>query len=713
MDVSGGAVLRAPRIVIVRDVPEYTPSRGPKPFSSPPPMLGSPVVGELGHRAGSQIADVHARTHAAYPPAFPSESAHFPGESFSAGGPEPSMKANSATLGYFREGTVISPWPPAATSQAFQPAQHAAGHPRVAEQHQFSPAAGEGKKKQVVPGKRISAILGYELDDRSTKAQGITYYSQERWKHVSVSDNFLDVRPEDEVEPTGCTAWIFEYSTDFSTSGMNWRNNRNEIMFHLRRNPDKFAPDRNRLVMNSCTEPSGFYKMLLGAVGIPQSWGREEYVKFSPADFGDNIHLRKIAVCVDDDGFHVAWGGKVQVYFKHRLPWSSFQNFEVDPKWEKWEKSGDRTWTEKRDRTWTEKKSMTLQSMLNPESGIFQEPYKGSNTLFDKESRGSGHLRVATWDGKERTLLTVEDTQKSKVKVGNIKEFICSVLGVPEISKQEFDKWYNLRRTHQWHTIFPVISSNSKEKQDILKVARENCEVLLALHEERVLLELVLENSKPLLVSVVFSGVIRQYAREEQSRDHRRANSANVLAAVLENLMCSIVRRVQLTEAAGSQQQNEHRSRYTRTAVDEHMNEVLEFATTHKMKSFISEPVIVALVNIEWSDTNFAAEDFLKFSPDFLNPYQYQNTVVQCFLTPFFIIHVIVWVLPMVLLTSSWAPVWRFWAFQASYLTYAMLGWYLPRLCIQAGWKKSLTTQACLENGQADDDCCGVLHNLI
>ncbi len=695
MDVSGGAILHGPRVVIVRDVPEHTPSRGSKPFSSPPPMLGSPVVGELGPgpMAGSHMTDVRAR--ASYPPTFASDSPHFPGQSFSAGWPQPSMKANSATLGYFREGTVMYPLSAA----------------NSVEQHQIYPTAEEGKKKQDVPGKRISAILGYELDymedcsdsrgraDSSTKARGITYYSQDRWKHVS--DNFWSVRPEDVVEPTGCTAWIFSYSTDFSTSGMNWKNDKKEIMFHLRRLPDKIAPDRNRLVMNSCTEPSGFYKILLGAIGIPQSWEFEENVSFSPADMGDN----KIVVCVDDAGFHVAWGGKVRKVFKHRVPWSSFQKFELDPEWQN-----------SPDRSFIVRKSTTLQQMLTDMCItldpvlVFQVPDKGScchpqtsrTSNLDKEVRGSGRLRVATWDGKERKFLTVEDTHQSRVKVGNIKEFICSVLDVPELTKEEFDKWYNLRRTHQWHTIFPMISSNSKEKQSILRVAKQNIEVLLTLHEERVLLELVLENSKPLLVSVLLSGAMSQYAREERSRDHRRANSADVLAAALENLACSIVHRVQLIEAA----------------VGEDMDDVLEFATTHRMKSLISEPVIVAHVNSKWSDTNFAA-DFLYFIPDFLNPYHYQDTFVQCFLIPFFLVYVIVCVLPLVFLFSSWSPAWRFWAFQASYATYAMVAWYLPKLCFVTGEifkglsSSSKSVKACLEYGQNDEDCCGALRNLI
>jgi hypothetical protein len=732
MDAPGGAAFYEPRVVIVRDVPEYTPWMEPKPFSSPPPMLGSPVVGELGHRVGSQIADVHARTHAAYPPAFGSDSPHFPGQSFSAVGPQPSMKANSATLGYFREvaqrqGTVMYPWPPAPPSQAFLPAQHAAGHPRVAEQHQISPAAEEGKKK---PGKRISAILGYELDDCSTKDRGLTYYSQQRWQHVS--DNFSDVRPEHELEPTGCTAWIFSYSTDFLTSGMNWKNDKNEIMFHLRRDPNTRVTDRNRLVMNSCAEPVAFFnKMVLGGLGISQTWGFEEHVSFPPADVGDDIHLRQFAVCVDDAGFHVAWGGKVQYTFKHRLPWPSFKFFEVDPA--KWESLGflalrDAKYAEQTffllksttlqsmltslriaDKTCTEKKSSTnlqeLQRMLMS-TCMTRDP------LFDnKEVRGSALLRVATWDGKERKFLTVDDTHQRKVKVGNIKEVICAVLDVPELTKHEFDKWFNLRRTHQWKTIFPVIFSHFKTKQSIFTVAQQNCEVLLTLHEERVLLELVLENSKPLLVSVVFSGAIRQYAREERSRDHQRANSADVLAAALENLACSIVRRVavQLLEPERSLQGERATSK---KEMEKEMDEVLEFATTHRMKAFISEPVIVALVNSKWSDTNFAA-DFIKFFPDFLNPYNYQNIFVQCFLIVFFPIHVIVWELPLTLLTSSWAPAWRFWAFQASYLTYAMLAWYLPKLCNSMGWIRDESWSACLEYGKADDDCCGALRNLI
>jgi hypothetical protein len=635
------------------------------------------------------------------------------------------MKANSATLGYFteaaqREGTVMYPWPPAPSSQAFLPAQHSAGHPRVAEQHQMSPAAEEGKKKQEAPGKRISAILGYELDDCSTKDRGFTYYSQQRWQHVS--DNFLDVRPESDVNFTGCTAWIFTYSTDFLTSGMNWKNDRNEIIFHIRRDPGTHATDRNRLVMNSCAEPLGFFnKMLLGGLGISKTWGFEEYVSFSSADVGDNIHLRQIFVCVDDAGFHVAWGGKVQYTFKHRLQWSSFKIFEVDLEWE----NSTNSFTVENsttlpcmlmsksitDRTCNEKRSSTnlqeLQRMLMS-TCMTRDP------LFDnKEVGGSALLRVATWDGKERKFLTVDDTQPIKVKVGNIKEFICAVLEVPELTKQEFDKWFNLRRTHQWKTIFPVIFSHFKSKQSILTVAKQNCEVLLTLHEGRVLLELVLENSKPLLVSVVISGAIRQYAREERSRDHRRANSADVLAAALENLACAIVRRVavQLLEPERSLQGERATSK---KEMEKEMDEVLEFATTHRMKAFISEPVIVALVNSKWSDTNFAA-DFVKLFPDFLNPYNYQNTFVQCFLIAFFLIHVIVWELPLTLLTSSWAPAWRFWAFQVSYLTYALLAWFLPKLCNSTGGRKGSQDwrNACLENGQADGDCCGALHDLI
>ena len=242
--------------------------------------------------------------------------------------------------------------------------------------------------------------------------------------------------------------------------------------------------------------------------------------------------------------------------------------------------------------------------------------------------------------------------------------------------------------------------------------------MLLTLHEEGVQLELVLENREPLLVCVVLSGTIAQYAREERYRDHRRVSSAELLAAALENLACSIVHRVQLIEAAGSHQLNQHSRKYTSTAVGEDMDEVLEFATTHGMKSFISEPVIVALVNSKWSHTNFVA-DFLYFIPDFLNPYHYQDTCVQCFLIPIFLVHVIVCVLPLVLLFSSWAPAWRFWTFQASYVTYAMMAWYLPKLCYVTGEMNkglssvSVSVRACLELGQNDADCCGALRNII
>jgi hypothetical protein len=472
---------------------------------------------------------------------------------------------------------------------------------------------------------------------------------------------------------------------------MNWKNDKNEIMFHLRRLPDKFASDGNRLVLNSCNFPNGEES---------RDWGTEEYIPFSPADVGDSIHLRQIAVVVDDTGFQVAWGGKVQYLFKHRLPWCSFKNFEVDPKWEN-----------SPDRTCTEKKSTTLQHILmsmcitrGPAEKEVLE--KDSNTLFHKEVRGSGTFRVATWEGKERKLLKVEqDTpcHQIRVKIGNIKEFICTVLDVPELTKQEFDKWNKLRGT-SWNTIF----STSKEKQTLITVAKQNCEVLLTLHEEGVLLELVLENSKPLLVSVVFSGVMCQYARELHSRDHRRSSHTDVLAAVLEHLACSIVRRVQLLQPARSFQRD-----YTSTILGKEMDEVLEFATTHRMKAFISEPVIVSLVNNRWSDTT-CIFNVAKLIPHFLDPSNYINTFVRCLVIPFRLIYFIFWAYPLVFLISSWPPAWRFWAFQTSYLTYAMLAWYLPLLCTTLGALKESESRnwrnACLEDGQADDDCCGALN---
>jgi hypothetical protein len=606
------------------------------------------------------------------------------------------MNANYAMLGYFREGNVMYPWPASSTSEAGLPAQHAARQPR---EHEIS-------QEEMKQWKKISAILGYELDyDDRFRGIQYKYYSQDRWKHVS--KNFLHVRPEDEVEHrhTSCPAWIFSYSTDFLTSGMNWKNDRKEILFHLRRYPAKNPADRNRLVMNSCTMTSGFSGLLSwqsrnacfprtdGELG---NWGTEEHVVFQPADVGDSIHLRQIAVFVDDDGFHVAWNGRVQYTFKHRIPWSSFQKFEVDPGFD-----------------------LKITEM------------KGTTFL-----RGSGRFRVATWDGKERKFLTVNH---SRVKVGNIKEFISTVLDVPELTKEEFDRWCNLResvRGTPWNTIFLT----SEKKHTLFTVAKQNCPLLLALHEERVLLELVLENSKPLLLSVVFSGAIRQYAREEHSRDHRRANSTNDLAAVLEHLACSIVHHLQRSKAVGDKMNEvlefakSHRMKAfikdpdKLKAVGEEMSEALEFATTHRMKNFISEPVIVKLVNNRWSQMTVPLVDnrwsnypllgpIHKLIPRFLDVHNYHG-YCQSFIIPFYIIVFIFWAGPLALLTSSWPPAWRFWAFQASYLTYAILAWYLPSLCTstspEVSTKKPLDWRnACLEYGKSDDDCCGALRNII
>jgi hypothetical protein len=81
----------------------------------------------------------------------------------------------------------------------------------VAEQHESDEnlPAEDGKQEIQVTGKRISDILGYELDDWSDPdpSKWKTYYSQYRWKHVS--DNFLHVRPEDEVDTTTGHGTVF------------------------------------------------------------------------------------------------------------------------------------------------------------------------------------------------------------------------------------------------------------------------------------------------------------------------------------------------------------------------------------------------------------------------------------------------------------------------------------------------------------------------
>jgi hypothetical protein len=380
--------------------------------------------------------------------------------------------------------------------------------------------------------------------------------------------------------------------------------------------------------MNSATDP---YRLGLAWARV---WGNEEYVPFSPqhvsispADAGDSIRMREIAVFLADDGFHVVWNGKVQHTFKHRCGMTSwsFRKFEA--------RVGDESLTTCT--TGIQIKDMTLELMVR---SMGMELEMGSNTSFEHQKR---------------------------VKVGNIKEFISTVLEVPELTKQEFDKWYKLRGISgtQWKTILPVILSKSKERRSLqhllnwqrtcptlFTVAKKNCEALLCMREEGVLLELVLENSMPLLVSVVFSGAIRQFARESQSRDHRRESRAEVLAAVFERLACSIV-GVQLMQPQRSLQLD-----YTRTAFDEEMDEALEFATIHRMKDFISEPVIVSHVNNRWSDsgTNLVA-GVEKWIPPFLNNLSStsKNNFFLWYLQIIpFCIYVIVCAFPLFLLTS-------------------------------------------------------------
>jgi hypothetical protein len=161
--------------------------------------------------------------------------------------------------------------------------------------------------------------------------------------------------------------------------------------------------------------------------------------------------------------------------------------------------------------------------------------------------------KVCTWDGKEKKYLTVWDdtTGKDKdeitVKVGNIKEHISTILqGTHFISsgtltKKEFDKWFIVRTQTGWF-LPAFLNLNLEKYKDVLRFVKAGCEELIILNNERLLFELVLENRKPLLVSLVLSRALQQYSRRVRSKNMRLAGSAGELAAALEELARAVAR---------------------------------------------------------------------------------------------------------------------------------------------------------------------------
>ena len=162
------------------------------------------------------------------------------------------------------------------------------------------------------------------------------------------------------MRPAGCSAWVVSGVVPFA---VNWKNEKDEILFQL-------CLSGSSVVMNSASLPS-------------LNWEEEESVPFTmQKDSGEST----LAVFAEADGFNVAWGGKVQHIFKHRLLWSSYNRVEVD------QNLGPAQITAVKDITFFQKMILNMCMIRGPTSELLKEITKGSPTLFAKASKIPGAI---------------------------------------------------------------------------------------------------------------------------------------------------------------------------------------------------------------------------------------------------------------------------------------------------------------------------------
>ena len=166
------------------------------------------------------------------------------------------------------------------------------------------------------------------------------------------------------------------------------------------------------------------------------------------------------------------------------------------------------------------------------------------------------------------------------------------------------------------------------------------------LHHQEVrdnFLELVLESSTPFLVSVRYAGAFQKYASRKRSEDMRMADAADEKAAALEQLACAIAREenfASLLISSSKFRDLKDDASMAKKLFYKEVTDALQLATWFKLKSFVSEPLIAALVQNQWH----LARGYKLFS----------NLTVY-----------------------KLSPALRYWFHQISYIIFCVLAWFL------------------------------------
>jgi hypothetical protein len=229
-------------------------------------------------------------------------------------------------------------------------------------------------------------------------------------------------------------------------------------------------------------------------------------------------------------------------------------------------------------------------------------------------------LNVTQWNRPAVDGLVVETTQIQKCKT---KE-ICSLPARPDFDFSDLQMWLTLSAD----TI-----QNQSFVEDILRhqELRDN------------FLELVLESSTPLLVSVRYAGAFHNYASLKRSENMRMADDADEQAVALEHLACAITREDNFASLLISS------SKFTDLTDDasvaknkfyEELTDALRLATFFKLKAFVNEPLIAALVRNLWCLTTL---------------YKLCGNLT----------------------VYNFSPAFRYWSNQISYIILCVLAWFL------------------------------------
>jgi hypothetical protein len=167
---------------------------------------------------------------------------------------------------------------------------------------------------------------------------------------------------------------------------------------------------------------------------------------------------------------------------------------------------------------------------------------------------------------------------------------------------------------------------------DVLSIQTDSNVEYMLNHQEVCdnFLELVLESSTPFLVSVRYAGAFQKYATRKRSEDMRMSDAADEKGAALEQLACAIAREkkfASLLISSSKFRDLKDDASVANMKFYEEVTDALRLATWFKLKAFVSEPVIAALVRNQWNLTRGC-----KLSPALRFWLYWISYIIFCFL---------------------------------------------------------------------------------